>query len=250
MPEDELNEFKQFMYNSYEKTHAVFANAGADDGGSRAATFEMLLRKGLPADKQAPILDFGCGDGIVLSVAEKLGYTNLAGVDLSAALIERAAQKCSAKFANVDGLEFLKTTPGESFGAIIAFDVFEHLTRPELLITCREIARTLQPGGHLLLQVPNGNSPIFGSVFYGDLTHEQPYTQSSLIQLLVPFGFSDIQVMEVAPVPRGVKSTIRAILWRIIRVGLMFRHAIESGNFRENSIFTRNIFVVAKKAKS
>jgi 2-polyprenyl-3-methyl-5-hydroxy-6-metoxy-1,4-benzoquinol methylase len=248
--EDELNEFKQFMYNSYENTHAVFANAGADEGGSRAATFEVLLSKGLLLDKQAPVLDFGCGDGMVLSVAEKLGYSDLTGVDLSAALIDRAAQKCSAKFLNIDGLEFLKATPDQSFGTIIAFDVFEHLTRPQLLVTCREIVRTLRPGGRLLLQVPNGNSPIVGSIFYGDLTHEQPYTQSSLNQLLVPFGFSDIQAMEVAPVPRGLKSTIRSILWQVVRAALMFRHAIEAGTFLDNSIFTRNIFVIAQKAKS
>jgi SAM-dependent methyltransferase len=126
--------------------------------------------------------------------------------------------------------------------------VFEHLTRPELLETSREMVRTLRPGGRLLLQVPNGNSPIVGSIFYGDLTHERPYTEISLVQLLRPLGFVKIEAMEVAPVPRGLKSSIRAILCRINRAALILRQAIESGSFRHNTIFTRNIFVVAEKA--
>jgi len=38
-------------------------------------------------------------------------------------------------------LEFLKANPDGAFEAIIAFDIFEHLTRPELL---ESVARSLE----------------------------------------------------------------------------------------------------------
>jgi SAM-dependent methyltransferase len=241
---DQLAEFKKFVYQSYEKSHPVFSTGDSNIG--RTAPLEPLLRKGLPSDMSARILDFGCGDGILLSVAEKLGYGNLVGIDLSQALIERARGRTSAQLHCGDGMEFLRTSPDGAFGVIAAFDVFEHLTRPELLRTCREILRCLAPGGRLLLRVPNGASPLFGDNFYGDITHERPYTKESLTMVLAPLGFKEIEGMEVAPVPHGLKSTIRAQLWKLYRSAMILRLAVETGSF-EDRILTVNLFLTARK---
>ena len=56
-----------------EKGHKIFA-----DAETREAEVEALLLKGLPPDKKARILDFGCGDGLLLGVAQKLGYKDFA----------------------------------------------------------------------------------------------------------------------------------------------------------------------------
>jgi SAM-dependent methyltransferase len=242
---DQLAEFKKFVYQSYEKSHPVFGAEASVIG--RSAPLEPLLRKGLPADTKARILDFGCGDGVLLSVAEKLGYGNLVGIDLSQALIERARRRTSAELHFGDGMDYLRASPDGAFDAIIAFDVFEHLTRPELLATSREIVRALAPGGRLLLRVPNGASPFFGDIFYGDITHERPYTKESLTMVLAPLGFENIEAMEVAPVPHGLKSTIRAILWKLYRSAAILRMATETGSF-EDRILTANMFLTARKA--
>jgi 2-polyprenyl-3-methyl-5-hydroxy-6-metoxy-1,4-benzoquinol methylase len=71
-------------------------------------------------------LDFCCGDGLLLAVAQSLGYSDLTGVDLSEALLQKAAKRSN----HADGLEFLKSSSDGAFEAIIAFDIFEHLTRP------------------------------------------------------------------------------------------------------------------------
>ena len=67
---DQLAAFIQFIYQSYEKTHPVFGDADAGEIAEHAAPLEPLLRKGLPSDKKARILDYGCGDGVLLSMAE------------------------------------------------------------------------------------------------------------------------------------------------------------------------------------
>ena len=241
----ELDAFKRFVYQSYEKGHKIFAHAE-----TREPELEALLLKGLPPDKKARILDFGCGDGLLLGVAQKLGYTDLAGVDLSEGMLARArCRALSAKFENMDGLDYLRSTPDGAYDAIAAFDVFEHLTHPELLTTCQEMFRTLSPGGRLLIKVPNGLSPYCGAVLWGDITHERPHTKDSLAGVLAPLGFEDVQASEVVPVPRGLKSTIRSVLWQIVRAGTLIRLAIETGVFRYDAL-TLNVFVTARKAKS
>ncbi len=244
---DQLAEFRQFIYQSYAKSNPNYANLDPGETEGRAAPMEPLLRKGLPPDKAARILDFGCGDGVLLSTAEKLGYSNLFGVDLSQALLDRAASITSAKLQLGDGLDYLNACPDGAFDAIAAFDVFEHLTRPELLDTCRAIVRALKPGGRLLVRTPNGSSPYHGDFLWGDPTHERAYTKSSLAMVLSPLGFEDIVAMEVAPVPYGLKSTIRAILWKLIRAATVARLVIETG-IVEPRVLTANIFVTARKS--
>ena len=124
--------------------------------------------------------------------------------------------------------------------------MFEHLTRPQLLETCRAIMRTLSPGGRLLVRVPNGGSPYVGEFIWGDITHERPYTKASLAMVLAPLGFEDIEAMEVAPVPHGLKSTVRAILWQFVRALTVARLTIESGII-EQHVLTANLFLTARK---
>lgn len=242
-----LDAFKQFIYRSYVQTNPVFAKRAPRGGAGRWLQIETFLRKSLPADKKSSLLDFGCGDGLLLSVAQELGYGNLAGVDFSSALLERAALRTTAKLHCANGLDFLKSCADNAFDAITAFDVLAKLTRPELLEICREIHRTLKPGGRLLIFVPNGDSPYCGVIVWGDLTHERPHTRSSLEQILIPLGFQDIRAMEAAPVPHGLKSAIRAFLWYCFRAVSVLRLAAETGYFHDR-LLTMNIFVTARKA--
>ena len=142
------------------------------------------MRQLLPANKTGPVLDFGCGEGLLLAVAQSLGYDDLTGVDISGALLQKAAQRTSAKLHHADGLGLLKASPNGAFEAIIAFDILEHLTRPELLETSREISRTLKPGGRLIVRVPNGGSAYSGPIYWSDLTHERLFTRGRLSNCL------------------------------------------------------------------
>lgn len=245
--EAELEQFKAFVYGSYHLTHETYGEAIERVPEGRAQVLRHLLSSALPADKSASILDYGCGDGQVLAVMQDLGYSKLFGVDLSEALLDVAARRTRAELRTADGLEYLSTTADATFDAILAFDVFEHLTRPQLLRTCREAIRILKPGGSLLLCVPNGASPLHLGVLWGDITHERAFTESSLRQVLAPLGFEKIEASEIAPVPHGWKSGLRAVLWKILRTLMVFVIAVESGNVGGH-ILTANLFLKARKA--
>lgn len=242
-----LRKFKQFIYDHYHDSHGLFGDETEIAWDKRFDSHKSVMRLLLPPNKAAPILDFGCGDGLLLAVAESLGYSDLAGVDLSKALLEKAARHTSAKLKHGDGLEFLKSCSDGAFGAVIAFDIFEHLSRPELLEICRELARTLKPGGRLIVRVPNGCSPICGQYLWSDITHERPFTIGSLAQVLRPVGFVDIKAMELAPVvAHGLKSGVHAALWYIFRAMTAFRIALETGKLRGH-VLTLNLHLVARK---
>jgi len=119
-----LSQFRQFIYDNYDKTHGIFSDETESAWERRFQGHISVLRLTLPSNRTAPILDFGCGDGLLLAVAQSLGYSDLTGVDLSEALLQTAAKRSSAKLNHADGLEFLKANPGGAFEAIIAFRYF------------------------------------------------------------------------------------------------------------------------------
>ena len=102
-----VNTFKLLSYESkYEKllginTHSIvnldnLTLAGEDSeqnhhyqGASYFVLFSIFNK--LPENtKQHPLIDFGCGKGRALFVAEQCGFTNLIGVDIAKELIDDA----------------------------------------------------------------------------------------------------------------------------------------------------------------
>ncbi|HBD12395.1 MAG TPA: hypothetical protein DCZ13_09625, partial [Porticoccaceae bacterium] len=140
----------------------------------RSHALRRLIEQHFPADKNAVVLDLGCGHGALLHFAREAGYTNLRGVDGS------PQQVVAARRLGIEGVEegdlrdALAAQPDASLDVVIAFDVIEHFTRDELLPFVDEVHRVLKAGGRWIIHVPNGESPFFGSIRYGDLTHELP----------------------------------------------------------------------------
>ncbi|MCI0598968.1 MAG: class I SAM-dependent methyltransferase [Beijerinckiaceae bacterium] len=92
---NELAQFKQLMYDNYDQTHCNYSDHGESVWEARFRGHVSVLRSMLPPNKTAPILDLGCGDGLLLAVAQSLGYTDLSGVELSDTLMTPAARRSS-----------------------------------------------------------------------------------------------------------------------------------------------------------
>lgn len=75
-----------------------------------------------------------------------------------------------------------------SLDAVFASNLFEHLTREELLQTLSEVRRVLRPGGKLLIIQPNFKYAY--REYFDDYTHVQIFTHISLTDLLVTAGFA------------------------------------------------------------
>lgn len=212
---------------------------------SRAPYLRQMVQRHFPAPKTAAVLDLGCGHGAVIYFARQLGYTQVHGVDGSAEQVAAARQLGIDGVAEGDLKQVLKAQPSASLDVVIAFDVMEHFTRDELLPFVDQVHRVLKPGGRWIIHTPNAASPFFGTVRYGDITHEMAFTTTSLNQLLLSSGFASVRYFEDAPVVHGAKSALRWVIWKSFR-GLMRLYSLaETGT--SGGVFSQNLLAVAFK---
>lgn len=112
---------------------------------------------------------------------------------------------------------------------IAAFDVVEHLTKQEAVTFFKHCYRALGPGGALVVQTPNAASPWGAGVRYGDFSHEIGLTPTSLGHLFRLAGFETLEFREAGPVAHGVVSTLRFMIWQVIRLLLVAWDYVETG---------------------
>jgi hypothetical protein len=93
-----------------------------------------------------------------------------------------------------------------------------------------------------VVQVPNGESPFFGRIRYGDITHELAFTRSSMIQVLNMIGFEDIRVRPVPPVPETAKGRLRLPLWKLVE--LFYQTLLFAEVGRARGIVTMDLIAV------
>lgn len=195
----------------------------------------------LPEEKSSLILDLGCGRGDLLSWLHSLGYFNIGGIDGSSQQVE-AARENGRTFVK-QGSIFEIPHKKKSVDRIFMLDVLEHLSRDQIFTVLPSIYSLLGAGGMLILQVPNASSPYFGTIRYGDITHEISFTETSIKQILRDAGFINIQVHSCRPARHGWKSSLRYGAWRILEFFLRMPAYIETG--KAGSV-TLNIIVTAE----
>jgi len=213
----------------------------------RAPYLRKILREHFPKNRNAAILDLGCGHGAFVHFMREAGYTNVVGVDRSPEQVAEARRLGIDRVHEGDLTETLRSLPNDSQDVVIAFDVIEHFSKQELLPLVDGVRRVLRRGGRWIIHAPNGQSPLAGRIRYGDLTHETIFTQVSISQLLYSSGFTEVICREDTPIPHGLKSGVRWMLWKMIRSGLRLYLAAETGEAESDVIFTQNFLTIAVK---
>jgi cyclopropane fatty-acyl-phospholipid synthase-like methyltransferase len=217
-------DYRSRIYGKYFTASYGVVNA-PDDAAFRQAEggLKQLLVPRLPADREARILDAGCGIGYAVETLLHAGYRNTRGVDGSAEQVE-IAQRRGLPVELGDALETLRGTPGQ-WQAILALDFIEHLHKDELLSFLDLAREALAPGGRLILKTPNASSPMGPRSRYRDLTHELIFTEQSLREALL---VCDLRVVEITGdrfLPftalgwmRYVATSLFQALWRVYLV--------------------------------
>jgi 2-polyprenyl-3-methyl-5-hydroxy-6-metoxy-1,4-benzoquinol methylase len=207
--------------------------------------FRGWWKRHIPADREAPIIDLGCGWGGFLNYLKSEGYTDLSGVDNSAQQVDIAHCLGLPKVEVGDAFEVLRRNQNH-YACISAFNLLEHLSKEDILPFLTAVLEALKPGGVFLLEIPNANS-LFGSrTRYWDFTHESSFTPTSLLQILTVTGFTNIQLGERGPIAHGLKSYVRVLLWKMIRQILKFYLLVEQGAVGY-PIFSQDMHIVAYK---
>jgi predicted TPR repeat methyltransferase len=241
-----MDKYKKIIYDNYISNHNK--NLYGENSLSKIAAYAPALNhyycRHLPQDKNARILDIGCGDGNFVYHLQQLGYKNASGIDVSEEQVAKGRSMGIQNLLCADLLQYL-TDNKDLFDVIVAKDVIEHFTRDEVFEILFLVNKNLRKGGRFIMQVPNGQGMFYTSIFYGDYTHEMAYTESSINQVMLNTGFSSVRCYPTGPVPAGVVSRIRAVLWKLLVWKLKFWKMVETGSPR--GIFTQNIIAVVEK---
>ena len=150
----------------------------------------------LPADKQASILEVGCGAGHLVRFLCDKGYTAVGAIEMDPVLYEKACEYVGKKAQFIvqgDALKYLESRR-DVFDVITAIDVIEHFTLAQAAEFCTLACNSLRPGGVLVLRTPNMANILGCYTRYNDLTHQRGDTEASLCELLLLAGFKDAQV--------------------------------------------------------
>ena len=210
----------------------------------------------LPGDREAPILDVGCGAGYVLEDVRALGYMQTRGIEPNPALADAARARGQPVDMIANTSMFLQGQPG-AYQVVLLMDVLEHIPRTDQPGFLRAIAGSLRPNGRLICSVPNASSAISGYWLHNDYTHQLSFTEDSLEFLLEQTGFGDVTICgpEIWVRPRFLfwLPTARSTAWWL-RCLLRWRqratYVAELGWERGRRIaLTPNLLAVANKKK-
>jgi len=237
--------FKGRFYRSYYNTHirGRKGEASLEQFAVRARIYDANWSRLIPADRQARILDAGCGTGSLVWWLQRRGYAHAEGIDVSAEQVEVARELGVRNVAVADLTEQL-VQRRRHYDVLILRDVLEHFERShivELVELCRD---ALRPGGTLLIQVPNAEAPFWGRIRYGDFTHELAFTESSLRQLFGSLGFGSVTFHPAGPVRLRGRDLPRQVLWRCLEVVYKLMVFAETG--RRWAIVTESIIAAAR----
>lgn len=208
------------------------------------STWKSYFGKLLPKDKNAAILDVGCGDGGFVLWLNSMGYKNVQGIDYSAEQIEVAKNYGLNNVQQADALIYLPENP-DKFELIFSSDVLEHIPKENILEFVECIRVSLKSNGVFIAQTVNAESLLWGRLRHGDFTHEVAFTQTSIRQVLNLAGYDEIRVFPQRPIIHGLKSIVRYCVWRIFELFFHFYLAVLTGS--SAGIFTQNLIVVTKK---
>ncbi len=139
------------------------------------------------------ILDLGCGRGDFLRGFMKEGLVGF-GVDNS----NIASEICpNAEITVGDLSEIPYNYQNDSIDYIFSKSVIEHFYYPEEVI--KECYRILKPGGVIILMTPDWE--VNYKMFFDDYTHRNPFTKTSLNDILLIHEFENIECEKFRQLP-------------------------------------------------
>ena len=196
----------------------------------------------LPEDKNAKILEIGCGYGSLLKLLQDQGYSGTTGIDISEEQV-KLAEGLGVKGISVTDISTFLNTCEERYDAVVGIDIIEHFTKLELIQLLDKLKNLLRPGGVMIFRTPNCDAPFGSTYHYGDITHEVFLNYSSAEQLMLSVGLDNVQILPSHIHVRGkIKEILRAMLWiDLVLISKLVLFA--SGKSTKNVILTPNLIM-------
>jgi cyclopropane fatty-acyl-phospholipid synthase-like methyltransferase len=172
-------------------------------------------------------LEIGCGTGAFLAYLAAKGVADFRGIDHDPALAAVIPAEVRDRFVCGDLWQAL--ADGPRFDRIVALDVLEHFPAEEALRLLGAARARLNPGGRVVLKVPNAACPWGLQYQFGDLTHRTAFTPQSLRQLA---GAAGMEVVALFGQRQGSRRRMvtDALLHRLLSWALLTPPEIWTAN--------------------
>lgn len=178
-------------------------------GGERADVLPLL-----PPDlgPESSVLEVGCGRGATAALIRERFGCRTVGIELN----PEAAAAAEAHLDRVIRGDVQTVEPGETFDAIVAFELFEHLTDGQDFL--ERAAGWLRPGGRMVFSVPNvGHYSVVEDLIAGRwdyipmgllcATHVRFFTRRTLEDWLHAAGFDRYRIdAQTSPLPERIEA--------------------------------------------
>ena len=113
----------------------------------------------LPDIVGADVVEFGCGEGVLLRMNKEMGAKSVLGIDQNATMLRAAQERGGASLLLLGGVEQL--TKVKRADCLIAANVLGYLTDAEEADFYAHAAQILQPGAHLVVAHSNELFDLF-----------------------------------------------------------------------------------------
>jgi SAM-dependent methyltransferase len=135
---------KKFNYESKEYLHKL-----DELPDSYYSKYIEYLQKYL--SKDSIFLDVGCGNGEVLKILQRKGFTKGYGIDISKLFVHEAKKKGLKNIYSYDGNKF--PFDSNKFDLVGSFNVLEHTNNPGKFIG--DQVKLIKKNGYILIACPN-----------------------------------------------------------------------------------------------
>lgn len=193
----------------YEWQGRQFQGRGAEDSLAKhrrsARWYAERLRKYLPSDKSARILDLPCGDGNILYFLKEEGFNNAEGWDIAEGRVVIA----TSLGLNASVRDAFEALPKEkNLSVIFSIDFLDHIDKAEAINFLESCNDALVPGGTLIIRTPVTDSVFGGLHLYNDFTHRWATNTGVWRAIAGITGFKVDAFFDERPIPTNLKRLV------------------------------------------
>lgn len=199
--------------------------------------------------ESSKILEIGPGTGELLSILNEQKISNIDIVDNDLAILKYCKNKFKIDSAILSKSLDLSKSVKAKYDLIVLTQVFEHIPKSSYLNWIQTLYKALNPGGNIIITVPNGANPLVGTERYGDLQHENIFTIYSFQELMTFANLKNstysIKGFEISPI--NIVNLIRIVLQKILHTIFILLMIVNGGIYQ--TLLSPNITLVINKKR-